>query len=194
MARVFFNNPNGPKANQVMRRPFDDPKQDRVLFESPPIYYGKSSQSSNSTLITESTIKSFQKLRGLGGANLSNIGLPNGRLFTFPSTSTQYYYFCLPIIYGSTDPQTQLGPNIPNDGSKVIYYVVTSGDTFPSAFCTDSGFFYYKQKDPNSQPDVGVSQMANYALTTVDGVPYRVYRLNATGGSGNINNKIVYSF
>jgi len=88
-----------------------------TVIAYPPIYWGKSPNATLETLTEIEILTNFQQAIG-------NVGSISGTHYTFPDTETsQYMYFCIPVILGKTDPQTPAGPNTPNDPRKVIDYV-----------------------------------------------------------------------
>ena len=176
--RVYFME----NATGVIRRTDDD----LIYFEadSTPveIYYGKSTKGTLATLTEEIILTTFSQSTG-------NVGSPSGRTYTFTTPITAYFYWLVLITPGLNDVQTATGPNIPNDGAKVIDYVLDISDEFPIAFYARSNEFDYRQMDPHYS-----SQVVNYGIKVIRGSYYRAYRLNPPGGSGSINTKIVYSF
>lgn len=131
------------------------------------IYWGKAT----GTTLTESRIKN-ELTREVGP-----VGLPSGKTYVFPNTTTaKFFYWCIP-----------LNPTGVGSGARVIDYVKNPDSTTLTGM---AGTGTYSNLQTNPSPSI---QAIRYAIVSVDGVQYRVYRSANTYGTSTFNTQKVYS-
>jgi len=131
------------------------------------IYWGKYATKT----ITESII-----LNNLTQA-VGPVGLPSGRTYTFPDSTSKFLYWCIPLY-----------PTGSTSGVRVIEQV---------RIVTPDGYLSLQDATPYTNVQANPSplqiQTIKYAIINVNGVPYRVYRSKNTYGISPNNTNKVYS-
>jgi hypothetical protein len=140
------------------------------------IYWGKW----GGPTLTGQTMTGSQILANLSGAS-GYVGLVSpGRLYNFPSTPTQmYFWWCI--------------PNYANDGTngdKIIRYVIQLGNSVPNYTSLKSSTTPYTNRQVNPTPTPAIY----YAIVPINGIDYRVYRSNSAIAGGAALNQYVVSY